>query len=51
MPGELAAAIRRLASDSSARDAMGQAGRKLVESAYSWKMIVAQWILKMENLT
>lgn len=46
-PEKLAAAINRLASDVSARDAMGQAGRKLVESHYSWNVIVGRWLREL----
>ena len=46
-PEKLAAAINRLASDVSARDAMGQTGRKLVESQYSWNVIVGRWLREL----
>ena len=46
-PEKLAVAIEQLASDSAGRDYMGQAGRKFVESDYSWKVIVTRWICEL----
>lgn len=43
----LASAIKRLASDGPSRDHMGQMGRKLVESEYSWQVIVKRWIVEL----
>jgi glycosyltransferase involved in cell wall biosynthesis len=44
MPDLLAEAILKLCSDPGARDEMGRAGRKLVESEYGWSVIVGRWL-------
>jgi glycosyltransferase involved in cell wall biosynthesis len=41
-PDALAAAIRRLLSDSGARAAMGQRGRELVQSRFTWDRVASE---------
>jgi glycosyltransferase involved in cell wall biosynthesis len=43
-PAALAHAIEELADDRARRDAMGIAGRQLVESQFSWQVIVQRWL-------
>jgi glycosyltransferase involved in cell wall biosynthesis len=43
----LADAIRELAVDGERRVNLGRAARKLVESDYSWKIIVSRWIQEL----
>ncbi len=43
-PPALARAIRELADDPERRNAMGKAGRKLIEKDYSWRLIVERWL-------
>lgn len=47
-PQRLADAVKRLAADSSARTHMGEMGRKLVESEFSWNHIVQRWLNELE---
>jgi glycosyltransferase involved in cell wall biosynthesis len=42
LPEPLAAAIRRLLSDSDARAAMGRRGRELVQSRFTWDRVAAE---------
>ena len=44
----LAATIQQLAADPVRRDSMGRNGRKLVESDYSWKVIVKRWLSELD---
>jgi len=46
-PDLLASAIRELALDQETRNRLGRAGRYLVETEYSWKAIVAQWLREL----
>jgi colanic acid biosynthesis glycosyl transferase WcaI len=43
-PAALAEGILRLSADPFARDEMGRAGRRLVESEYCWSVIVRRWL-------
>jgi colanic acid biosynthesis glycosyl transferase WcaI len=43
-PAALARAIEELASDVERRDGMGQAGRELAETDFSWRAIVERWL-------
>lgn len=47
-PERLAATIRQFAADRTSRDSMGRIGRKLVESDYSWKVIVNRWLSELD---
>ena len=47
-PERLAATIQQLAADPARRDSMGRIGRKLVESDYSWKVIVNRWLSELD---
>ena len=42
-PDALKEAVLQLASDQRERDRMGVAGRRLVETQYSWEVIVERW--------
>jgi colanic acid biosynthesis glycosyl transferase WcaI len=46
-PADLAAAVGRLADESSLAAAMGASGRRLVERDYSWDAIAAQWLAEL----
>jgi glycosyltransferase involved in cell wall biosynthesis len=46
-PVLLARAVSRLASRPTLRDAMGSAGRRLVEREYSWAAIVERWLAEL----
>jgi colanic acid biosynthesis glycosyl transferase WcaI len=46
-PSLLARAIVELADDQTARDAMGRAGRAMVEREYSWSTIVNRWLAEI----
>ncbi len=48
-PEELAAAIEQLVADRAAHDSMGKNGRKLIESDYSWNVIVKRWIRELNS--
>src|SRR5262249_17747354 len=41
---QLAQAVQKLASDSDLRNGMGAAGRALVQSEFSWEVIVERWM-------
>lgn len=43
-PHLLAEAIVNLVSDAAVRDELGRNGRRLVESEYSWSMIISRWL-------
>jgi glycosyltransferase involved in cell wall biosynthesis len=43
-PHALAEAIEWLSANPARRDEMGQAGRFLVDSEYSWRVIIARWL-------
>jgi len=47
-PAALAKAIVQLATDPAARNAMGQAGRCLVEREYGWPAIIGKWLQEIE---
>jgi glycosyltransferase involved in cell wall biosynthesis len=47
-PALLAQAMSDLASESASRDAMGRAGRAMVERDYSWSIIVGRWLAELE---
>jgi glycosyltransferase involved in cell wall biosynthesis len=47
-PALLAEAIVNLACDHALRDRMGCAGRRLVETEYSWSLIVQRWLNEIE---
>ena len=42
-PGQLAAALQRLATDRDLSSRLGEAGRKHVAAAFGWPAIMAQW--------
>jgi putative colanic acid biosynthesis glycosyltransferase WcaI len=46
-PALLARAVSELASEPTLRDAMGCAGRRLVEREYSWAAIVERWLAEL----
>ena len=46
-PEALAAALADLADDPERRDAMGRAGRELVEEQFSWRSIVQRWLAEI----
>jgi colanic acid biosynthesis glycosyl transferase WcaI len=46
-PGLLANTVARLSDDPNLRDAMGSAGRALVEKEYSWSTIVERWLAEI----
>jgi colanic acid biosynthesis glycosyl transferase WcaI len=46
-PGDLAAAVRRLADEPDLAAAMGSAGRRLVERDYSWDAIAGRWLAEL----
>lgn len=50
-PQQLASAVKRFALDSGARTYMGEMGRKLVESEYSWNHIVQRWLKELDKNT
>jgi colanic acid biosynthesis glycosyl transferase WcaI len=43
-PNALADAVLALANDPERRDHMGVAARRLIESEYSWRFLVARWL-------
>jgi colanic acid biosynthesis glycosyl transferase WcaI len=46
-PAKLAETVGRLVSNPPLRDALGEAGRTLVEREYSWSRIVEQWLVEI----
>lgn len=48
-PRALATAIEELAGDPSRRDALGRAGRQLVEADFEWSVIVDRWLAELAD--
>jgi glycosyltransferase involved in cell wall biosynthesis len=49
-PALLAQAIEEIVDDRARRDAMGRAGRELVEAEFSWNVIVHRWLTELGYL-